>query len=361
MAAIVGAASALLIVLVLWDAYQTIILPRRATFGLRASHYFYRWSWPFWRGVAARVSNRGRREAVLGSFGPLSLIVLLALWASLLIAGFAALHWTFGSAVQRIDGHRGFGDDLYYSVTTFTTLGIGDVEPRSTAARIITALEAAVGFGFLAVLAGYLPVLYQAFATRELAVSLLDSHAGSPPSAARALTRYTHVLGQSEVTTRMMYWETWAAQVLESHLSHAPLAYFRSQHDRQSWVATLTVMLDECALVLAGLSPVDAAQARFTFATCGRTARELAAGWPHDGAAAPVDRLPAADLARLRAFLRVEGMEPRPDPAIDAALTRLRSEYEPAVIRLSRYLAVDLPPWLPPEWETGSESGHTPA
>src|SRR5439155_22732943 len=141
-----------------------------------------------------------------------------------------------------------------------------DVVPVSWPARAVTALEAAVGFGFLAIVIGYLPVIYQSFSRREVVISMLDARAGSPPTAAELLRRHAadHTLDALDALLRD--WEHWSAELLESHLSYPVLAYFRSQHDNQSWLGALTTVLDTCALVMVGIDGVSVWQARLTFA-----------------------------------------------------------------------------------------------
>jgi len=60
-------------------------------------------------------------------------------------------------------------------------------------------------------------------------------------------------------------WEIWGSELLESHLSYPMLAYYRSQHHDQSWLAALTAIMDCCALILVGLESLPALQARMTF------------------------------------------------------------------------------------------------
>src|SRR6266581_2369523 len=165
-----GVGGAVLLAVVLWDAFETIILPRRVSGRIRVTKMFYRYTWAPWRATAGLLTGR-RREAFLSFYGPLSLIALLALWA----AG---------------GGGTGFWSDLYMSGTTFFTLGLGDVVPRSAFAKTLTVIEAGTGFAFLAAVIGYFPVIYQAFSRREVAISLLDARAGSPPSASELLWRH---------------------------------------------------------------------------------------------------------------------------------------------------------------------------
>jgi len=116
--------------------------------------------------------------------------MLLVLWAVTLVFGFALLHWSFGSHVFTANGQAGFFTDFYYSGTTFFTLGLGDISPINAAARALTVVEASLGFGLLALVIGYFPVLYQAFSRREVNISMLDARAGTPPTAAELLRRH---------------------------------------------------------------------------------------------------------------------------------------------------------------------------
>ncbi|HEU5218916.1 MAG TPA: potassium channel family protein, partial [Gemmatimonadales bacterium] len=175
LAAIAGIA---MLLLILRDAFETIILPRRVHRRFRLTSLFYRITWLFWRGVITPLGGKAR-ETLLSWYGPSSLLVLLALWAFSIIVSFGALHWAAGSALG-LEGHPpGFLDDVYFSGTTFFTLGLGDVVPRVSVAKFLTVTEGGLGFAFLAIIIGYLPVIYQAFSRREIAISLLDARAGS--------------------------------------------------------------------------------------------------------------------------------------------------------------------------------------
>src|ERR1051326_643033 len=224
MAVLVATGAILLILVVLWDAFETVILPRRVTRRLRLTVLVYRFTWGPSLMLARKMRRSGTRETFLSFYGPLVLILLLGVWVASLIMGFALLHWAFGSQLVDPDGPAGFGTDVYMSGTTFFTLGLGDVTPHTATERVITVIEAGMGFGILALVISYLPILYQAFSRREVNISLLDARAGSPPSAVELLRRY----GQSEnlngLETLLQSWETWAAELMESHLSYPSLA-----------------------------------------------------------------------------------------------------------------------------------------
>src|SRR2546421_5151014 len=248
-----GVLGAVAIVVVLIDVFETVVLPRRVTRRLRLARVLYRTTWGPWQRMARLFRSSTRHKDFLSVYGPLSILLLLALWTVGLIAGFAALQWANGSALDTPGARSGFGTDLYFSATTFLTLGLGDVVPRGGLARLLTAVEAATGFGVLALVIGYLPTLYQAFSRREIAVSLLDARAGSPPSAGELLRRYIGAGQWDELNPYLGEWETWAAELMENHLSYPMLGFFRSQHDNQNWLAALTTILDACAFAMAAL------------------------------------------------------------------------------------------------------------
>ena len=117
--------------------------------------------------------------------------MLLSVWAAGMIAGFAMMHWGCGTPLNVSTGSRALSAAIsIMSGTTFFTLGLGDVTPLAPLGRALVVVEAGIGFGFLAIVIAYLPVLYQAFSRREVSISLLDARAGSPPSAGELLRRH---------------------------------------------------------------------------------------------------------------------------------------------------------------------------
>src|SRR5581483_568670 len=241
---------------------------------------------------ARRLPDGPAREQYLSFFGPLSLIGLIALWAVLLIVGFALLQHGLGTSFSAPQQPVDFGALLYHSGETFFTLGYGDVAPRDPLGRAVAVAEAGTGFLFLALVIGYVPVFYQAFSRREVSISLLDARAGSPPSGVELLRRCAEERTTQALDELLGEWERWAAEVLESHLSYPLLGYFRSQHDRQSWLAALTAVLDACALILVGIDGASRRRARLTFAMARHAAVDLAQVYYQRPIQPQPDRLP---------------------------------------------------------------------
>jgi hypothetical protein len=363
----VGAVAAVVLMGVIFlDAFEAVILPRRVTHAYRLARLFYRSTWALWR-LAARLLPPGRRrQALLSFFGPLSLLALLAVWAAGLITGFALLHWSFGTGLNvKEPGDAPFADYLYFSGTTFFTLGYGDLVPTGSVGRALSVAEAGIGFGFLAVVISYLPVLYQAFSRREITISLLDARAGSPPTAGELLRRHGVCGGATGAGPLLVEWERWAAELLESHLSYPVLSYYRSQHDNQSWVGALTTVLDTAALLIASGDGAEGHQARLTFAMARHAAVDLALVFRTPPRPPEADRLPEAGLARLHESLRGAGLKLRDGPAVAQALAELRALYEPFVNALAGYFLFELPPFQPEKppvdnWQTTAWTRRSP-
>jgi hypothetical protein len=331
---------------VLLEAFESIILPRRVTRRFRLTRLFYRMSWIPYRAFGRRLKSDKTRESFFSYFGPMSLLLLLVFWAASMVVGFAFLFLAAGPPTETFKAPIHFADALYISGTNFFTLGLEDAVPRTPSTRFITVTEAGVGLGFLAVVIGYLPVIFQNFSKREVSVVLLDARAGSPPSATELLRRHTYHGGFQALENLFFEWERWSAELLESHLSYPVLCYFRSQHDNQSWLGALTAILDACALSIVGVEGACGKQAQLTFAVTRHAVVDLAQIFHATPSAPNPDRLPPADLARMRQVLTEASLKLRTGDREDKQLRDLRAMYEPYVNALAEFLAIKLPPWI---------------
>src|SRR5665213_3188154 len=341
---------------VLTDAFQTIILPRRASGKFRVSKLFTTATWIPWRGIASRMRDTRRRESFLSYFGPLSLLLLVVVWATGLIIGFALLDHAIGSPFTDTHSVGLWETDLYVSGTTLFTLGLGDVVPLTVLARFFIALEAGTGLAFVAGVIGYLPVLYGAFSRREVSIILLDARAGSPPTALELLRRHAGPAGALALQTLLVEWERWSAELLESHISYPQLCFFRSQHDNQSWLSALVAILDTCSLLIATVEGEAARQALQTFVIARHAVIDLAHIFSLSGQVAAEDRLPPGRVGEVCTQLADAGFSLCTGTASLERLRELRSMYEPQAFQLGRLLMQPLPPFTP---EVGKRSNWT--
>jgi len=352
-----------IICVVLQDAFETVVLPRRVTRQFKLTAWFLRRTWIPWRKIAARIRIPSWQQNFLGYFGPLSLIMLLAFWAVSLILGFALLQYGIGGHEQLGNEPITFARIVYHSGETFFTLGYGDIVPTSSLARALSVLEAGMGFAFLGVVIGYLPVVYGSFSRREIQISMLDARAGSPPTAVELLVR---LAGSSEninidqlvLDAVLREWERWAGELLESGISYPVLSFFRSQHSNQSWPGALITMLDVTSLVLTGIEGIHPGQAKLTFAMARHAAVDLAQVVNARYDPTTAERMTDAGFDTLRAALAAAGLKLRAGDEARQKLDRLRSMYEPYMQGMARNLMVVLPPWQHPEkvrdnWQAG--------
>ena len=363
MRVLASVAGVVLLLSVLLDAFQSIILPRRPVGRFRITRVFFLITWSPWRLAALALQTRKARDQFYSIYGPLSLLVLFVLWALLLTGGFGLVF--FGMRVPFKDpmlhnpAHWArLRSCLYVSGTTLFTLGLGDVLPTSHAARLMTVVEAGTGLGFVALVIGYVPLLYTAFSHREVLVALLDARAGSPPSAAELLSRHAFDGGIQELKSLLAEWERWCAEMLETHISYPILCYYRSQHDNQSWLSALTTVLDVCSLMIASSDGRDTRQAQLTFAIGRHTLVDLVHVFHQESVenrfrGMPLTRLPDDELARLCTAMNQTELSPCNDLDRRSRLYALRMLYEPSACALAEHLRLSLPLWAAPALPEG--------
>ncbi|HLH16808.1 MAG TPA: hypothetical protein VKX45_06290 [Bryobacteraceae bacterium] len=330
-----------LLLIALADAFDTIVLARRAERIFRLTGWFYALTWRAFTFFARRVHEGQRRERLLSVYGPLSLLALLALWALAIVISFTVLHWAAGLQI----GHEsGIAFDLFFSVAALSTMSPGT--PGNPVSRFLLVLEAGLGISLLGLVVGYLPVLYQSFAEREQHISLLDARAGSPPAASELIVRQGRSASRFEA--QLAAWERWAAGMLETQLSYPMLAYFRSQHENQSWLGALVTILDASSVtVLCGEGDLRH-QAALTFAMCRHALADLVTVYRlQPPQPAPPDRLPAAGFDRLRDAIAGAGTVLDISRFSPDGLAKLRAMYEPFAASLSHRFLMAVPGWLP--------------
>lgn len=328
-----------LLCVVFHDVFEVMLLPRRVQRRLRLVRLFFNYSWAFWSSIAQRIRSVKRRENIIGIFGPLSLVVLMLFWAVILIFAFGFIYFALQPSF-------GLLHVVYMSGVTFFTLGYGDVTPQTHLSKVIAVLEAGTGFGFIAVVISYLPVLYQMFSRREMHVIQLDARAGSPPVASTLLIRHLEGGGHRYLYALLQRWEEWASEMVESHLSYPMLGYYRSQHHNQNWLMAMCAVMDTCALCLVGLRDVETFPAKMTFATARLALIELSRIFELTPKTNSADRLPEAEFQLLFEELSKAHIEFSSVAEAENRLREFRATYEPFLMSLSEYLLIPLPGWL---------------
>jgi hypothetical protein len=340
------------------DAFEVMLLPRRVQRRLRFMRLYFRAAWTGWAALASARPIGDRRERFLSIFGPLSMMLLFVLWTASLILAFGLIQWSAQQA-HGLPAISSLAEQTYMSGVTFFTLGYGDVVPRTGLARVLAVFEAGTGLGFIAVVIGYLPVLYQLFSRREAHVIQLDGRAGSPPTATGMLRRHAESQGLDKLDELLRAWEVWGADLLESHLSYPMLAYYRSQHDGQSWLSALAAVMDTCAAILVGVEDIKPLQARMTFAMARQVVLEMARSLDITAARSPHrNRLDHEAYTKMQAVFAEAGLSWNGGAQGEETLAVVRATYEPLLEALAAYLLIPLPGWVADDdasdhWERG--------
>ncbi|MDQ1391892.1 MAG: hypothetical protein QOF30_869 [Acidimicrobiaceae bacterium] len=240
-----------------------------------------------------RSPSYERRDRIMAMYGPVTLLLLLSTWYTLLTAGYTAIY--LGVGVNRL------GQAFRLSGSTIITLGT--TSDHRLVPSFLTYTEAGLGLLVLTLLITYLPTLYGVFAQREAAVAQLQVRAGTPPTAWTLLIRYNRIGLTGRLSELWQQWEAWFAALEESHTSFSILVFFRSPQPDQSWVTAAGTVLDAASL---WASTVE---------------------HPNDPDVQLCIRAGFVALRRLADFFNVAH---NPNPSPDDPITISRAEYEEA-------------------------------
>jgi hypothetical protein len=262
-----------LVGLVLYDIYQTIVVPRFKSSAFRLAPFIVgRILWPNFRRVAVNQTCP-LKDVMLGSFATLGFVTLFVVWMALLVAGFGLI---FLSQGQLITPHiTDYWSALYVAGTAILTLGSGDALAVTGLARMTSLAAAFTGIVFMAIAVSFIFSMQGAVQKRETVVNTLESRLGTSKTGLGLLLRYkelnmSHSLGQS-----FNQWELWAAELLESHRAFPLLSYFRSAKSCVSWVTILGALLDASAITIAATIGEATGEASLFFELAAKAVQSL--------------------------------------------------------------------------------------
>ena len=317
-----AAGGLLLIGLVLWDIFQTVVLPRPAPTRVRIARNLVRLTWPLWRWRALQRTSSIDQEKLLGSYAPATVLILLITWFLLMVLGFGLLLYSLRDGLQPVSD---FGSILYYAGTSLLTIGFGDITATHGLARLVSVVAGGLGLGTLALGITYLFSLYGSFQRREILVVRLEARAGAPPSGIRLLESYGANDLRPGLAAFFLEWEAWAAEVLDSHVAYPILPYFRSSHDNVSWVSALGAVLDASALVLTTIEDGPTGEATMVQRVGGHFVEDLSNffGWRNE----PMALVERSEFDAACERLKAAGWRIRDQDRAWQAFVGLRSEY----------------------------------
>lgn len=345
---------AVVVALVLYDIFQSVVVPRWSSRRLRLTPLLLEVFWNFWRRLASRMEHGDAREDFLGMFAPMALMNSLMSWVFMLMFSFGLCFWALRE--QTHPQLKSFGEAFYMSGTTLLTIGYGDFSSHGGVSRVVSLAAGAAGLSIFALVISFLFTLYGAVETRETRVLMLDARAGSPPSGVALLQAYVELDLLSTLPTFFEEWEEWSAHLLQSHIAYPILPFFRSSHDSESWIASLGAVLDAATLLIStvksapncGAQPLGAAKLMVRMGThtlidlghyFGFRFEEATETHPHPG----VER---AEWEHACRQLEKAGFTLRDADEAWAQFTHFRSPYAPYLNELAKYFAAPPTQWI---------------
>ena len=332
----------LIIAVVFYDLFQTVVLPRPAIGKMQLARKVVRPMWLVWRWVSQRTSRIERSEARLAAFAPVALLTLFLIWAAALIVGYGLL--LDGLAEQIRPVPRDLITTMYISASTLVPLAYGDFVPEGGAARLVIFAESATGVAIAALAITLLFSLYESFRAREEMVVSLDAMAGAPPSGVQILETAAEQGMRSELNATFDEWRRWSAMVLESHLAYPLLIYFRSSHDNEAWVNSFGAVMDAAILTISTVDDDSEGPAHLMFKIGNHLVEDMSWVFRFKSSDDPIVERAEYQVAVER--LIKAGYRMRDVEAGWKQFAELRSRYATALNQMALWLAIPPAEWI---------------
>jgi Ion channel len=340
-----------IVILALLDIYLTVLFHRLGSSVISMS--LNRGIWCLFHQAARVIPSK--KDFLLAHSGSIMIVSLLVVWATFSICGFALIFLPeLGTGIQASEGQTptDFMTALYYSGFSFTTLGTGDLVPKTASYRLITVLEAALGFSSFTITITYLLSVYHALISRNTFALSLYHRTDGTGDAAELLARLgaSGELGGIQQDLSNIGREL--IQLLEFQHSYPVLLYFRFRETYYTLPRIILLTMDAVTLIKSALNAE-----KYRSLVRSTAVAELWGGGMQILSELSQSVLSKhwikcdrqAELAwRQRYYqaierLRAEGIETTADVEAGADLyVALRRKWQPILTTLSRYVAVDL-------------------
>ena len=231
-------------------AIKTFILPRGVNVWLTRVVFQ---TIGFWFRLRVKRATYEERDRIMAFFPPLVLFLMPMILLVLILLGYMLLFWSLEP--------RPLPELFYLSGSSLLTLGYASV--NTPGSKLLEFSEAMIGLVLIAMLIAYLPTMYSAFSRRETAVVLWEARAGSPPTVVEMITRSYRTGELERLRDVWISWQTWFAELEESHTSLSPLVFFRSPQAQRSWITAAGNVMDSAAMMLSAVDVPPNPQAAF--------------------------------------------------------------------------------------------------
>lgn len=248
-------AGVLVLLIVGQDVFSTVLFPAsgrgivRKPLGRASSKVFHL--------VAKALSGR-RRNALLGYLGPVQIVLSIAAWFLMLLVGWAMIYQpALGSGIRAISGptDTGWANALYYSGFSLTTLGVGDLEPVSSPYRLLTVVQAAIGFAWFSMVITYFLSVYGSLISRNAFAQGLHQRTQRTGDAVELLVRSADGADFPELAGQLSSSAGFLRDIYQRHRFYPVLRYFHYREPHYSLPHVLTVTLDMATLLKTAFDP----------------------------------------------------------------------------------------------------------
>jgi ion channel len=246
-----------LLLLVTHDVYVTILHARGHSGPITEA--YCRVIWKATRAIAFKLS-RSRRHRMLNAVGPILMPTLIILQVGLILVGFALIYYPRmpeSFIVSEQASSSAWAASLYFSGTTLTTLGYGDISPRTMGMRFLSLVESGSGFALISLAVTYLVAVYRAL-ERKRAMALAFYHQVQEGPDAVSFIVHHFVAGRlSGIASNLRTTARDLQEVFESHLEHPIIHYFHPTQVYKSLPRVLFLSLEICAVLKSSLDETE--------------------------------------------------------------------------------------------------------
>lgn len=255
MSAIEQLAGAVIVVAIAADLFITVLYARIGSrvgtrFGMGFSRFVARLVWAAARVVASKAGRL--RSLVLSGAAPLTLLLMLTLWAALLTIGAAMIvQPELGTSLRRSTGPTptDFVSALYAAGSSLSMVSNSDFIPQTSALRALFLLNALIGASALTLTVTYLMEIYRALQTRNSLGLKLRGMSGGSSNAADLIARWGPMGRFDSCYSSMAEVAGELAEVHEAHHLYPLLFYFRFDTEYPNPALYLPALLEATTLI----------------------------------------------------------------------------------------------------------------
>ncbi|HEY6285647.1 MAG TPA: hypothetical protein VIX20_08300 [Ktedonobacteraceae bacterium] len=322
----------------LYSAIKQTVLPGRKKVLL--SRAVFRNTFRLYRLLFSRVKSIKTRDAIMGFYAPLSVMLLPLTWMILLIIGFTMMIWGVSEP--------SLGTALSLSGAAITTEGF--LAPKGIAETTLYIIAGVIGLGIVGLLITFLPTVYSIYSKREEEVTRVAFRFGSPPSGVKVLVQAYRLGLAQELDEFWRTWEDWFTEMAETHISNSEVIFYRSSRPGASWITTAGALLDACSLFSSTVDRQDVPWLKLCFQAGCHTLADIATDVdiPLDSALASNDSIHVmrAEYDAACEQLSSAGVPLKGDREDNwRAFVSMRSQYDFALIALANFVHAPEAPW----------------